>query len=68
MFVKLYPDRSESTYLCCEALAANIALERPLFGVAPHVDLKCRVAREHFKADLTGRLTTRCKNIFHQWI
>ena len=36
--------------------------------MASHVDLKSRVAREHFKADLTGRLTTRCKNIFHQWI
>ena len=57
-----------STHLCSKSFTANLALERPFFGVAPHVDLKCRVAREHFKADLAGRLTTRCKNIFHQWI
>ena len=35
----LYSAEQLSTHLCCKSFTANIALERPFFGVAPHVNL-----------------------------
>ena len=53
MFVCVYVCHPD-TDLCCEAFAANVALEGPLFGVASHVNLEGGVAGKDLVAEGAG--------------